>query len=464
MFIFGLPGVISAFFADRQLLLFAAAPISSLQLFLARLLQASIPAALVGIVVLTSVFAYGVGAGLNPAFGLLAIFLIAALALTVVSFEVCLMSLVLRVVPATRARDVAGIMLALLGSSFYVLQILLRGPVEQLTKDPNQSLQQVTGLSSRLAWLPTSWPAEALAAWAFQGPVAALGWTALTFAVAAVAVVAGWFLHQQSFVLGIGVFGEAGGGSTRRRRSRAPAATARTAAPNPIAAIAKKDALALRRDFRRLAGALPAVAMAVAYTFLNSGHLPAGWAFWGIALPIGFVPGIVGLAVALPAVGTEGRGMQLVALAGLPMRTFLLAKLVFAVPIILGLTLAMSVALLVIWGAGLAESAEILLFGAWLAAVGSAVAVAAGAIGPNFSAADPRRGISTGWAMGGMLVMAVFFGLSYGALGAVWFAAAGRLTAFLVPLGILLLALAAAVVGGMLVAGLTALERWRPGE
>jgi len=52
MFLFGLPGIISAFFADRQLLLFAAAPISSLQLFVARLLQASLPAGLVGIVVL----------------------------------------------------------------------------------------------------------------------------------------------------------------------------------------------------------------------------------------------------------------------------------------------------------------------------------------------------------------------------------------------------------------------------
>ena len=106
MFIFGLPGVISAFFADRQLLLYAAAPISTLQLYLARLLQATVPAALVGVVVLATIFGYGIGARLNPIFGLLAIVLVAALALTVVSVEVCLLSLILRVVPATRARDV----------------------------------------------------------------------------------------------------------------------------------------------------------------------------------------------------------------------------------------------------------------------------------------------------------------------------------------------------------------------
>ena len=464
MFVFGLPGVISAFFADRQLLLFAAAPISSLQLFLARLIQASLPAVLVGLVVLASIFAYGIGSGLNPAYGLLAILLVASLALTVVSFEVCVMSFVLRVVPATRARDVAGIMLALLGSSFYLLQFLLRGPVGQIAKDPNQAFQQVSVLSSKLAWLPTSWPAEALSAWAYHQPLQVLEWTALSLSAAAVATVGGWFLHQQTFVLGIGVFGEAGSGSSRRRRSHEPAAVVRTAPPNPIVAIAWKDALALRRDFRRLAGALPAVAMAIVYTFLPSGQIPPDWAFWSIALPVGFVPGLVGLAVALPAVGTEGRGMLLLSLAGLPMRSFLIAKLIFALPIVLGLTIVMTLTLLVVRGAGLAESAEILLFAAWLATGGPAIAVSAGAIGPNFSATDPRRGVQTGWAIGGMVVMAVFFALSYGALAAFWFAASGNLTPFLVPLGILLLGVAAAVVGATLFAGLSALQRWRPGD
>src|ERR1700730_15263261 len=47
MVIFGRPGCVCAFFAHRQLLLYAAGPISSLQLFVARLLQASLPAGLV---------------------------------------------------------------------------------------------------------------------------------------------------------------------------------------------------------------------------------------------------------------------------------------------------------------------------------------------------------------------------------------------------------------------------------
>lgn len=462
MFIFGLPGIISAFFADRQLLLYAAAPISSLQLYVARLVQASLPAGLVGVVVLAAIFGYGIGARLNAAFGLFAIVLVAALALTVVSVEVGVMSLVLRIVPATRARDVAGVVLALLGSSFYLLQFTLRGPIGRVADDPNQALRQVSALGARLVWLPTSWPAEALSAWAIHGPLQAVGWTALSLAAAAVAVAVGWLLHKQTFVLGLGVFGEAGAGSSKRRRVRVQPSAARATAPDPVAALAGKDFLTLRRDFRRLAGVLPAVGMAVVYTFVNAGHAGAG--FWGVALPIGFVPGFVSLSVAVPAIASEGRGMQLLVLAGLPMRILLLAKLLFALPIVLALTMVTAIALSVANGAGLAQSVEVAAFAVWLGCGAPAIAVAAGAMGPDFAAADPRRGVSPGWYIGGMLLVAIFGALSYGALFAFQLAAGGTLAQLLVPLGFLLLAGAAAVVAGMLAAGLRALERWRPGE
>jgi Putative ATP-binding cassette len=458
MFIFGLPGIISSFFADRQLLLYAAAPISTRQLYVARLLQASLPAGLVGVVVLAAIFGYGIGAGLNPTFGLLAIVLVAALALTVVSVEVCLMSLILRVIPATRARDVAGVILALLGSSFYLLQFALHGPMQTIRGDPNQVLQQATALGARLAWLPTSWPAEALSSWAVRAPLQALGWTALSLGAAALAMAAGWFFYQQTLVLGLGVFGEGGGGSSRRRRGRAQPAAARVAAANPVAAIARKDLLTLRRDFRRLAGALPALAMAVVWTFVNANHVPAG--FWGVALPIVFVPALVSLAVALPAVPSEGRGMQLLVLAGLPMRTLLQAKLFFVLPIILPLTLATALVLCFVNHLGPAEWVQVALIAAWLGCGAPAIALAAGALGPNFAATDPRRGVNPGWAIGGMVMLGVFGTLSYGGVFIFQLGAGGSL--FLIPIGVAMLAGAAAVVGGMLIFGLRALERWRP--
>ncbi len=462
MFLFGLPGIIGAFFADRQLLLFAAAPISSLPLYLARLVQASLVAGLVGLVVLATIFGYGVGAGLSPAFGLLAIVLVAALALTVVSLEVAVMSLVLRAVPATRARDIAGVVLALLGSSFYLLQFLLRGRIENVANDPSRLLAQVSALGARLIWLPTSWPAEALAAFANHAPLQAVGWMALSLAAMAMVAGVGWRLHKETFVLGLGVFGEAGAGSTRRRRSRTQPGVVRFAAPNPIAALAWKDVLALRRDFRRLAGVLPAIGMAVVYTFINSGHAAAG--FWGAALPIGFVPGFVSLSVAIPAVAGEGRGIQLLILAGMPMRKLLQAKLFFAVPIVLGLTLATAVALSIADGAGPVDGAQVVMLALWLGFGAPAIAVATGALGPNFAATDPRRGVNAGWMIAGMTMLALFGGLSYGALFAFRYAAEGMLPALLVPVGLLAMAGAAVIVIGMLIAGWRALERWRPGE
>src|SRR5258708_21219457 len=254
MFAFGLPGIISAFFADRPLLLYAAAPISSLQLYVARLVQATLPAGLVGVVLLAVVFGYGVAAHLSPALGLLPIVLVVALALTLVSLSLCLMCLVLRVVPATRARDVAGVVLALIGSSFSLVQFVLRGPLQVAKQDPHQLLRQVTALGDRLAWLPTSWPAEALSAWAVNSPLRAVGWTALSLALGALTVAAGWFLYQQTLVLGLGVFGEARAGSSRRRRSRPqPAAARRPGTAHPVTAIAAKDPIALRPALPRLA-------------------------------------------------------------------------------------------------------------------------------------------------------------------------------------------------------------------
>jgi hypothetical protein len=229
-----------------------------------------------------------------------------------------------------------------------------------------------------------------------------------------------------------------------------------------VAAIAAKDLLALRRDFRRLAGTLPALAMAVVWTFVNANHVPAG--FWGVALPVSFVPGVVSLALALPAVAGEGRGMQLLVLAGLPMRTFLLAKLLSVLPVILPLTLATATVLLVVNHLGPAESVQVILLAAWFGCGMPAITVAAGALGPNFAASDPRRGVNPGWVMGAIAMVAVFAVLSFGGLLALQLAASGELPLLLAPFGVLLLAGSAAIVGGMLVTALRYLERWRPGE
>jgi hypothetical protein len=465
MFVFGLPGIIGAFFADRQLLLFAAAPVPLVQLFAARLVQASLPAAGVGLLPLASAFGYGLARGLDPFFGLLAIVTVALTALTVVAFELCLMTFVLRVVPASRARDAASLLIALFAAGFYGLQLLLTnsGP-RTAGRDPMVAVRQALAIGERLRWLPTSWPAETLAGWASGGPLAAAPWMALTVAMAATAVAAGWLLYQHTFVLGIGVFGESGA-TPRRRRARTwrRVATA-PAPPRPVLAIAAKDFVSLRRDFKRLAGTLPALAMAVAYTLVNSRRLGGG-GLWPVILPLGFIPFFVGMAVGLPAVGGEGRGMLLLSLAGLPMRRLLLAKLVFGTSTLLVTTLGAALALGLIKGSPPVELLEILLIAAWLAGGASAITVAAGSLQPNFEAENPRRGVGLGAGCGGAVALAMFAGLTYGAVLALTSASGlGAWAPVLVGVGVLLLAAGAVLVGAMLLVGVRALERWQSGD
>jgi len=101
---------------------------------------------------------------------------------------------------------------------------------------------------------------------------------------------------------------------------------------------------------------------------------------------------------------------------------------------------------------------------AWLGCGAPAIAVAAGALGPDFAATDPRRGVNPGWMFGGMALIGVFGALSYGALFAFRLAADGIMTPLSAAAAILLLAAAGAIVAGILALGLRALERWRPGE
>jgi len=465
MFVFGLPGIIGAFFADRQLLLYAAAPVPLAQLFAARLVQASLPAAGVGLLPLASAFGYGLARGLDPFFGMLAIITVALTVLSVVALELCLMSFVLRVVPASRARDVASLLVALLAASFYGLQLLLTsGGPRTFGRDPIVVARQALAIGDRLRWLPTSWPAEALAGWAGGGPLAAAPWAALTLAVAATAMGAGWLLYQQTFVLGIGVFGESGA-TPRRRRARTwrPASRA-PEPPRPVLALAAKDFVSVRRDFKRLAGALPALAMAVAYTLVNSQRLGGG-GLWPVILPLGFIPFFVGMAVGLPAVAAEGRGMLLLSLAGLPMRRLLAAKLLFGTSTLVVITVGAALALGLVKQAPPVELLEILLIAAWLACGAAAISVSAGALQPNFEADNPRRAVGLGAGCGGAAAVAAFVGLTYGAVLALTSAPElGAWAPALVGLGVLLLGGGTVVVAAMLLMGLRGLERWQPGD
>lgn len=464
VFVFGLPGVIGSFFGDRQLLLLASAPIPAGAVFTARLLQASLPALAAGLLVLSGAAGYGAGRGIGLPYYLLSVLLVAAMALSVVAVAVVLMTLVLRVVPAARARDVAGLLAAALAASFYLLQVVAT-PARFARGQPSDAARriasQVSAFGSDLIWFPTTWPAEALANWATVGPLASLPWIALSLGFLGLAWLLAWRLYARTFVLGLGVFGEAGAVSPRRTASvrRRPA---HDSPARPIAALVYKDLVTLRRDLRRLAGALPALVMAVAYSFVNSRGQGGG--VWPVILPLGFVPVMVSGALALPAVSVEGRGILLLALAGTSMRRLLAAKLVFAGSIVAGMAVAAALMLSLRRG----ETSIVLLavpVAAWLGAGCAAIAVSFGAMGPNFQApADRARG-NPAYAMGALVAMGVFAGLTYGAIAAAGAAAGGGAwTVPLVTVAVVAGAMSVALVVAALVVGLERLEQLRPGD
>lgn len=468
--VLGLSTVITAFFADRVLLLLALAPIRPRDVFLARLVSASVPGFVVGALVLAVTVGYGVGWGADAGYYAAALLAVALTVVSAVCLLVCVLSVVLRVVPARRARDVANLVAALLAAAFYLGWYgFLRGGG---TAFGPGSLQRLASTGRGLASVPTAWPGRGLAAWAAGDAVGAATWLGLGLAAALALLGSAWLAYRNAFVVGVGVYGESGAQLTRRPSRRASRRQVEEGvgegSARPVRALAYKDLLAVRRDMRRLAGVLPAIVMAIAYPLLilRGPNLPGALGFWLGMTGSAFAPFLLSSVIALPSVGLEGRGMKLLLLAGTPAETLLRAKLAYAVPVVTALGVGGGVA--AAWfRAG--SAGELLAAGAalaWLSAGMAGIGVGAGAIAPNFEASDPRRVVRF---TGGLVSMAAdvgFVALSFGTVVAalVARATAAPLATALWAVAVFLAAAAAAVVLVVLAAGRRALARWRPDE
>lgn len=463
VFVLGLPGVVQVFFADRKLLLYATTPTPARSLFGACLAVACAPAALPACLPLLLAFGYGLGKGLGGPYYLLAISLPALVGLTAVAAAVCLMSAVLTIVPVSRARDVAAVVAALFTALLYVLgfnvtHAFAPGPLR------HGLAGQISGLGRTLTWFPPAWPGEALARLGQGDVAAALFWTACTVLVAAVALAAAWFAYRRTFVTGLLVFGTGGAGWSRTsRRRRAEPVGARASASRPMAAVARKDLVSLRRDFKRMAAALPLLLMVAAYIVIDPGlgrHLGFP-GFWAVAFPLALAPTAMSAGVLLTAVPSEGRAIHLIRLAGLPMWRFLAAKVLFAVAVLGPVTVAAGVALAIVGGLTPAAIAVELSMAAWLAAGLAVIGVSTGAVGPKFESENPRQKVGCLAGLVGLLAIIGFVGLSYGGVAAMQHVGPGWGGVILAILGALLVAAAAAVAVAMMIAGVRALSGWR---
>jgi putative ABC exporter len=418
MLVFGFSTVVSVFYADRDLLLLAAAPVPTGPIFLARLLRASWANSLTAAMLLCALWGFGAGSGLHAGFFGAAMLLALAEVVALTSVQVILLALAVRFLPARRIKDGANILAALAATVFYVGWLAFRAPgtgLESRSQTLAEVLRGLAIIGRRMRVFPTSWPAQALADW---GSAAATGWLVRTMVLAVTLAAAAFLLFRVTFLPGLSAFLETAPGGRRLGRGLAQAGEALSAS----SAIVRKDWLTLRRDGRRLVRLLPGAVLAFAYPllFFRSAHSSGFWV-------IGFVPWFLAQIFGLPSVAAERRGLHLLRLASVsPLRLLWAKTLASALPVV-GLSLIAAVLTIAVQGIS-SQSVWIVAATLWLAVGFTLISVGAGAIAPRLDVDDPRRSVGLEGVLVALLGALVFGGLSVAGFGVLYvsFALAGR--------------------------------------
>ncbi|HXA28144.1 MAG TPA: hypothetical protein VN193_05295 [Candidatus Angelobacter sp.] len=477
MLVVGLSSVMVSFFTSRDLLLLAGAPIRVVDIYVARLLVAARASALVAGLLFASVIGYGISIGAGALYWIAAPLAIVCVVLSVTALQVALLSVVVRVVPMARARSLVSIVAAVMGSIFWMAWLFLRGGDTTTAGDSLlQGASGAAGLGESLVWLPTAWPARALAGFA-RGDAAAPLWLLVTLAATAGALTVGHAAFVPSFRRGLSALGEVPRRSSTPRVYTSVPAPRMTPGRPPLLALVRKEWVVMRRDSRRLAALIPLCAIAALYPLLSGAGRGDATGFWDAVLRTGSVslmlPFFFTQVLAGPAVAMEGRGFLLLRLAPISVATLLRAKAIaVAVPMVLA-TAVSTLVLGAIHHGGALDMLALLLMGIWLALGATAIGVSGGAIGARFEAEDPRRAVSTGAAMASTVASLAFLGLSVVAalqlVRATGLApdvhvigdGGGAQVAAMVG-GFICIALAAGLVLGMLTLAERRLQAWQP--
>jgi ABC-2 type transport system permease protein len=369
LFLLSVPLVLGALTYNSDLRLLLLTPVSP------RLIMAEKLVALAGgssaiLIVIGGIILVAVGEGLRlgAAFYVAGAFTLVLLPIAPVTLALILVIGVLRWVPPARARNIAAIIGAGLGITYYLaIQRINTGAAR--TGDIRAMLTR-----QQHAWwrsLPTSWPGQGLAAIAegdyARGLAYLGGMTALTLLLASVAIVVsahlfatGWATYQEvgrrgrtearpagaSALPQVAAAGSeadprvAGSGHARPQESSRPGVwTSRL----PWLALVDKEWRTLRRDPQIWAGLIYPLFI-VGFGFYRtvssaSRAAPAefslftiGW-FYGT---LGFMVYLMAAVLALPVVNREGKALYLLALSPLAPRDVVVAKWIFcAAPIAL---------------------------------------------------------------------------------------------------------------------------------
>lgn len=264
--------------------------------------------AVFAIFALPALVAYGVAAGANVAF--YPVLAATSVLLLMVPTALCVVLVVplMRVLPASKAREIVGALGLLTFGGFYVVQQWFL----------NRSMPRNAGASSSLETLaeapllnvpPGTWAADALAGAASAEPGRFLSGLLPLAALAAGAYAVCLLVSGWAYATGRARAAESGG----RVRSSGWATALFRPLPADVRAVAAKELLVLPRDPQRLAVMLVPIAMLVPVVSINSDLFSS---FGGAApaalllvphLGVGVLGALISLQVGSLAVNLEGR-------------------------------------------------------------------------------------------------------------------------------------------------------------
>jgi ABC-2 type transport system permease protein len=412
MLVVGFPTVIATFFVGRDLLQLTLAPVRTVEIFAARLILAMGANLLISFILGAVVFGVGAGTGAPPAYFVLAVLMIFLQVLVITSMQTILMSIVLRWVPARRARDVAAATAGLTGAGLYLAwNVSLRQSFGGRTR-PN--FDNLDSFIQRIDWLPPAWPGHALSALIAGNAAAAAMWVGVTLLLAAVMLLGAEVLYERTLLSGLGVFG-----STQpiwSRKARRQGAPSGRGAASPALAIALKDWLGFRRDIRRLSRLVPALLFPIGYVFAVSRPSRGANGFWTEVFLVGFMSMFMSTTLATPAIPSERRGFLILRMAPLTMWQVLRAKVLLTLPPVLAMTIVFSVVVALVSNNGADRILELGTLVIWLGCGFVAIGVSAGGIDPRFESLDDRRAIGLVGTLAGIGGSLGFGLLSVGAL------------------------------------------------
>ena len=412
MLVVGFPTVIATFFVGRDLLLLTLAPVRTIEIFTARLTLAMAANLMISSILLAVILGVGAGAGAPAVYFVLAVPLIFVQVLAVTCVQTALMSVVLRWVPARRARDVAAAVAGLTGAGLYLAwNLSLR---QSFAGRSRQDLANLNTLLQRIDWLPPAWPGHALSAIIAGNLTAAAAWSLLSLLLSAVLLVVAAALYQRTLLAGLGIFGSPQ--AIWSRKARKPAARSVRGNPSPALAIARKDWLGFRRDIRRLSRLIPALLFPIGYLFAVARPSQRMGGFWAEVLLVGFMSMFMSTSLATPSIPSERRGFQLLRMAPLPMWQVLRAKILLTLPPVLALTIVFSAVVTMVSHDGADRAIELGTLVVWLGCGFVAIGVSAGGIDPRFDALDDRRAVGIVGTLAGVGGSLGFALLSAGAL------------------------------------------------